>query len=387
MNSLLRHIAYIVSTVCLVSLPSGCRHDADNVDNPLPDNGTAMLVLSTSLLEQSRAEGTTEQPEVEKMHTLRIVILHEDGSVEHNQFIDFNNSPQAECIRIFNVRQDETKKIYLIANEQSVSGSFHENLESFTGTGFRNTVDDLSFIPDYTKPIPMCSVYDITVNAEPRQEHTLYLVRAATKFTLRFTSERMTPVVIDSIDISAIASKTYLVPHKKNLLMDFTDFDSGETESLFWIDWLKRVSDESQANPSDKTLADKRGWIQDYDIPEGQAQKTVSIKTPEKFEIPGLSYPATGAPIQGKKNFPAFYLPESKNLKDTSGNGYGEQAYAMKLHLTANDEKKTFTCTFDNLKALFRNTHVLVDITLWEKGIDVDVRPYSEVVLEPDFGI
>ena len=69
----------------------------------------------------------------------------------------------------------------------------------------------------------------------------------------------------------------------------------------------------------------------------------------------------------------------------------------MTLHLTEkNPEKEAgvseenealFTESFPNLKALFRNTHVLVDVTFREKGIKVDVMPYSEVLLNPDFGL
>lgn len=54
------------------------------------------------------------------MYTLRIVVLHADGSVEHNVYVDFGNVPQTECFRILEVTRNETKKIYLIANEESV---------------------------------------------------------------------------------------------------------------------------------------------------------------------------------------------------------------------------------------------------------------------------
>ena len=38
--------------------------------------------------------------------------------------------------------------------------------------------------------------------------------------------------------------------------------------------------------------------------------------------------------------------------------------------------------------ALFRNTHVLVDITFTEKDeVKVQVVPYAEVILEPEFGL
>lgn len=167
-----------------------------------------------------------------------------------------------------------------------------------------------------------------------------------------------------------------------------------ENEQFFWIDWMKKVADESQKHLEDVTLADRRGWIQDYDIPSGQIHEAVIVRSPTL--VPGLTYHVNEAPTPGEKMFPVFYLPESKSLKDGTQE-YGEQVYTMTLHLTeknlegetgTSEEKEVlFTRLFPNLKALFRNTHILVDVTFWEEGVKVDVIPYSEVVLNPDFGL
>ena len=84
---------------------------------------------------------------------------------------------------------------------------------------------------------------------------------------------------------------------------------------------------------------------------------------------------------------PVFYLPESKKPKAGSAT-YGEQEYTLKLDMSENGKELSFTKTFPNLKALFRNTHVLVDITFTEKDeVKVQVVPYAEVILEPEFGL
>ena len=89
----------------------------------------------------------------------------------------------------------------------------------------------------------------------------------------------------------------------------------------------------------------------------------------------------------GKAVFPVFYLPESKKLKAGSA-AYGEQEYTLKLDMSENGKELSFTKTFPNLEALFRNTHVLVDITFTEKDeVKVQVVPYAEVILEPEFGL
>ena len=381
MKEILRHIVWMTILVSWALLSASCRGgEVSYTDDVQPDDDTAILVLRTGLLDQTRASDrvndAVDNP-VEYMYTLRIVILHENGTVEHNMYIDFGEIPQTECYRIFKVTRNETKKIYLIANEENASTDLHEQLETLTtgNTTFASIVDNFVFIPDYKNPIPMSSVYDVPVKAENLVEREFYLVRAATKFAFRFTNKRKSKVSIDAIHISDIAGATYLIPHKREPL--FMSFDD---ESLYWINWLKKVADESQQSPDDVELADRRGWIQAYDIPSETSHQEVTVNGP--LEVPSMT-----GDQPGKAVFPVFYLPESKKLKAGSAT-YGEQEYTLKLDMSENGKELSFTKTFPNLKALFRNTHVLVDITFTEKDeVKVQVVPYAEVILEPEFGL
>lgn len=381
MKEILRHIVWMTILVSWALLSASCRGgEVSYTDEVQPDDDTAILVLRTGLLDQTRVSDrvndAVDNP-VEYMYTLRIVILHENGTVEHNMYIDFGEIPQTECYRIFKVTRNETKKIYLIANEENASTDLHEQLETLTtgNTTFASIVDNFVFIPDYKNPIPMSSVYDVPVKAENLVEREFYLVRAATKFAFRFTNKRKSKVSIDAIHISDIAGATYLIPHKREPL--FMSFDD---ESLYWINWLKKVADESQQSPDDVELADKRGWIQAYDIPSETSHQEVTVNGP--LEVPSMT-----GDQPGKAVFPVFYLPESKKLKAGSAT-YGEQEYTLKLDMSENGKELSFSKTFPNLKALFRNTHVLVDITFTEKDeVKVQVVPYAEVILEPEFGL
>lgn len=381
MKEILRHIVWMTILVSWALLSASCRGgEVSYTDEVQPDDDTAILVLRTGLLDQTRVSDrvndAVDNP-VEYMYTLRIVILHENGTVEHNMYIDFGEIPQTECYRIFKVTRNETKKIYLIANEENASTDLHEQLETLTtgNTTFASIVDNFVFIPDYKNPIPMSSVYDVPVKAENLVEREFYLVRAATKFAFRFTNKRKSKVSIDAIHISDIAGATYLIPHKREPLFMFFD-----DESLYWINWLKKVADESQQSPDDVELADKRGWIQAYDIPSETSHQEVTVNGP--LEVPSMT-----GDQPGKAVFPVFYLPESKKLKAGSAT-YGEQEYTLKLDMSENGKELSFTKTFPNLKALFRNTHVLVDITFTEKDeVKVQVVPYAEVILEPEFGL
>lgn len=381
MKEILRHIVWMTILVSWALLSASCRGgEVSYTDEVQPDDDTAILVLRTGLLDQTRVSDrvndAVDNP-VEYMYTLRIVILHENGTVEHNMYIDFGEIPQTECYRIFKVTRNETKKIYLIANEENASTDLHEQLETLTtgNTTFASIVDNFVFIPDYKNPILMSSVYDVPVKAENLVEREFYLVRAATKFAFRFTNKRKSKVSIDAIHISDIAGATYLIPHKREPL--FMSFDD---ESLYWINWLKKVADESQKSPDDVELADKRGWIQAYDIPSETSHQEVTVNGP--LEVPSMT-----GDQPGKAVFPVFYLPESKKLKAGSAT-YGEQEYTLKLDMSENGKELSFTKTFPNLEALFRNTHVLVDITFTEKDeVKVQVVPYAEVILEPEFGL
>ena len=381
MKEILRHIVWMTILVSWALLSASCRGgEVSYTDEVQPDDDTAILVLRTGLLDQTRASDRVNDAvdnSVEYMYTLRIDILHENGTVEHNMYIDFGEIPQTECYRIFKVTRNETKKIYLIANEENASTDLHEQLETLTtgNTTFASIVDNFVFIPDYKNPIPMSSVYDVPVKAENLVEREFYLVRAATKFAFRFTNKRKSKVSIDAIHISDIAGATYLIPHKREPL--FMSFDD---ESLYWINWLKKVADESQQSPDDVELADKRGWIQAYDIPSETSHQEVTVNGP--LEVPSMT-----GDQPGKAVFPVFYLPESKKLKAGSAT-YGEQEYTLKLDMSENGKELSFTKTFPSLKALFRNTHVLVDITFTEKDeVKVQVVPYAEVILEPEFGL
>lgn len=377
-KEILKHMIWTAAFVSWALLLAACSSGTNGyMDEVWPDDHTATLILRTALLDKTRAIDTPADNPVEYMYTLRIVILHADGSVEHNVYVDFGNTPQTECFRVLKVTRNETKKIYLIANEKSVSSELHGKLEALAAgdNTFRSIVDELHFVPDYKIPIPMSSVYDVPVNEESLVERQFYLVRAATKFTFRFTSKRKSEVSVDAIRISRVAALTYLMPHKQNMFLSFDDV------SLYWIDWLKKVADESQQSPDDVTLADRRGWIQDYAIPLGQIQQEVTVHGP-------LIVPYMTGDQPGTSVFPVFYLPESKNLK-TGENVYGVQEYTLMLDMSENGKKlPLYTQLFPNLKALFRNTHVLVDVMFTEKDdIKVQVVPYGEVTLKPEFGL
>lgn len=117
-----------------------------------------------------------------------------------------------------------------------------------------------------------------------------------------------------------------------------------------------------------------------------QANRTLTYSHNVPVTVPAPATPAdTAEPVPGRaENATVFYLPESMNPK--AGATDGEQEYTMSVYINGVAEPMTFT--LPNLKSLFRNTHAVVDITLYNLNeIMVRVIPYSEKRLNPIFGL
>lgn len=379
--------------VCLTAFTLPFMVACGSQEESLPDNVTeAVLYLNITTIGQTRAS-TAELPDNEKMKSVRVIVLHADGTVEHNRHFSLEGA-QVQKYILLKVRPNEQKKIFLFANEESVSTVEGVNVagenqtltdffESYTVNtpGFEAAVNNLYFAPDYSggKPIPMSSMYEIDFPEKENFDGTFYVVRVATKFTMNFMNWRGEEVTVSNFTIANHADKNFLMAHVN---------DSEQNRQLFngktWIDWLKEVSDASSED-DDYATTEAAGWLKDYELPE-QANKaltythgavtvgvpTVDINNPDNSK-PGVA-----------RDVPVFYLPESMNPKAEATDG--EQEYTLTIKIDGRTEP--FVCKLPNLKALFRNTHVVVDVTMYNSNeIVVDVIPYSEVILEPEFGL
>ena len=380
--------------VCLAAFALFFMMACSSQEESLPDNVTeAALYLNIATIGQTRAS-TAELPDNEKMNSVRVVVLHAaDGTVEHNRHFLLEGA-QAQKTILLKVTPNEKKKIFLFANEESVStvegvtvegenqtltaffNSYTENM-----SGFETAVNSLYFAPDYTdgKPIPMSSMYEIDFPEKGNFDGTFYVVRVATKFVVNFMNWRGEEITVNNFTIASHADKNFLMAHVN---------DSEQNELLFkgktWINWLKEVSDASSEN-DDYATTEAAGWLKDYRLP-AQADKTktytygtviVGVPTVD-IDHPENSKPGVA------NNTPVFYLPESMNPK--AGVTDGEQEYTLTINIDGRTEP--FVYTLPNLKALFRNTHVVVNITLYNRNeIVVDVIPYSEKFLYPEFGL
>lgn len=376
--------------VCLAAFALPFMVACSSREESLPEEiSEAILYLNIEPVGLTRA-GTATLPDNEKMHSVRVIVLHENGTVEHNKFYSLDGAQVQRAI-LLKVTPDEKKKIYLFANEESVSAVegvadvnstlsafFHTYVEGMSG--FEDAVNGLYFAPDYSagKPIPMSSMYEIDFPEKGNFDGVFYVVRVATKFTVNFKNWRGEEVTVENFSIESHADKNFLMAHVNS----YPDTQNPETNQKYptWIDWLKAVSDAS--NVDSDAATEEFGWLTDYRLPE---QTTAKVYTHEGLKIgkptvdidnPDNSKPGVASVV------PVFYLPESKNLKA----GATEQKYTLRINIAGRAEP--FVCKLDKLKALFRNTHLVVNITMYNSNeIVVDVIPYSEVNLEPEFGL
>ena len=376
--------------VCLAAFALPFMVACSSREESLPEEiSEAILYLNIEPVGLTRA-GTATLPDNEKMHSVRVIVLHENGTVEHNKFYSLDGAQVQRAI-LLKVTPDEKKKIYLFANEESVSAVegvadvnstlsafFHTYVEGMSG--FEDAVNGLYFAPDYSagKPIPMSSMYEIDFPEKGNFDGVFYVVRVATKFTVNFKNWRGEEVTVENFTIASHADRNFLMAH----VSSYPKILNLETNQPYptWIDWLKAVSDAS--NEDSDAATNRFGWLTDYRLPE---QTTAKVYTHEGLKIGkptvDIDYPDNSKPGVAS-DVPVFYLPESKNLKA----GATEQEYILTIKIAGRAE--TFVCKLDKLKALFRNTHLVVNITMYNSNeIVVDVIPYSEVNLEPEFGL
>lgn len=380
--------------VCLAAFTLPFMVACSSQEESLPEEiSEAILYLNIEPVGLTRA-GTATLPDNEKMHSVRVIVLHENGTVEHNKFYSLDGAQVQRAI-LLKVTPDEKKKIYLFANEESVSAVegvadvnstlsafFHTYVEGMSG--FEDAVNGLYFAPGYSagKPIPMSSMYEIDFPEKGNFDGVFYVVRVATKFTVNFKNWRGEEVTVENFTIASHADRNFLMAH----VSSYPKILNLETNQPYptWIDWLKAVSDAS--NEDSDAATNRFGWLTDYRLPE---QTTAKVYTHEGLKIgkPTVDIENPDNSEPGVANVvPVFYLPESKNLKQEGATIVGEQEYTLSINIVGRAEP--FVCKLDKLKALFRNTHLVVNITMYNSNeIVVDVIPYSEVILEPEFGL
>lgn len=408
MKRLIEHIATVILILIgMASCVSEFPETGGNGENDYPELGDrTLLVLNIRPLD-TRA---TAQDPIEKVKSLRVIIVNtgneeQDALIECNRYIYLPTMPASSLgYTLTWPTYAGPKQIFVVANEESVT-DLSDELDSFEEGSdpeqLLEWIESYYFEPEYEVEsdgsifLPYTSNYDnLTAVAGQVNNITTYLVPVATKFIFNFINNREHPVNVNGISLSYINHENYLFAHvgERDLNKKFG------TESYYWIDWLAKVSEASWEVPGysdNEEFNGKYGWILDYTVPSEEyfVHTFVDKNTLNNaFPVPGYTLGEDNREISGKESFGPVYLPESINFLDPnvtddepSGAADGDdepeveplspQQYYLTIDLEDTVEGKTpqefINMMLPNLKALFRNTYVIVNIKMGEGDVEV----------------
>lgn len=407
MKGAFRYISHFIFAIWGALCLGACIYDnypdsEEEINTGVGSNDQMLLVLHISPLDAANSSSSVNTNE--KIKSLRIIILGKD-TLECNKLVTFSSTAVSAYFNyIFTwPTVPGNKEVYLIANEESVTniqyGDASINDYSSTLSGllelykdsephakeFRSLMKSVYFSPQYEKEpetgniyLPYTSYYEIEAEKEKHLEQTAYLVPVATKFTFKFINKRENPVEVSNISITEVNSDNFLFASVEDT--DCYKVFVDDNKKYYWIDWLAKVAEASHSNEdygNNEVFNERYGWILGYKMPTEITEVYHFIKS--NIQIKGKGDAATATPY----NLGPFYVPESRynrTFKDAEGNTVTEQAYGLTLELkdaTTNEQPSSEfeDVIISNLKALFRNTSVVITITMSEGSVEV----YAEI--------
>ena len=229
-----RHAHHVIAWFAIL-LIAGCGRTSD--EEPIPgDSVLTNFSISVSLFDISspvtRASGnyTAAANDREKMRTLRIIVVRPNGKVEHNRFLDLKAAVELYQDENFRVTANETKRIYLIANEglTTVKNGLSEDAVSPRLPDFDfNAITEGSLFPaedvaaltigltggseELDGPLPMSECHRVWVPAE-NSSCNLFITRAAVKFSVLITNESGRALTLAGLAIDKMLRQEYYLP-------------------------------------------------------------------------------------------------------------------------------------------------------------------------------
>ena len=420
-----RHIIRPLIAVTLCMALFSCVYDnypegeePDSPERPAAGNGT-YLYLDVRTLAQNALGNMGNNEMIDRVRFIIIGQNTEGQSViEYNKLVDFLEESYTDNGSLGPVPSigfsygytlktlPGEKKIYVIANEESVDGltiadnsgvtlpeginSLSQLLASFSEGDNPEDLEDLLkvvyFTPDYSKMskgtsifLPYTTVYEANVEEKSATELlTVYLVPVATKIIFNFTNYRDEVITVEGLSLQSVNSASYLFADvgDKEITKDFWPLNIEEKcpeqyKDLYWTDWLAKIAEESQQNPGfsqNQDLNAKYGWIGDYSVPiSTDLHEYIFITQANSQIIDAAQTDDTNSTTAGQLSLGPVYLAET-NLNGSGNNGGVGQVYTLSMDLSSSTNVNQIppfqNIEVSNLKALFRNTFVIVNITL-----------------------
>ena len=426
----IRHTAFALLAVAALAC-TGCHSDspaapaAEEPEQPAPDPDKLTLRLDVSFDvdgSKTRAEKDPDDYEdpsgsFEQISSLRVIIMREveedsngnaTGIVEANRMVATydNGNPRYDDLE-FEVIADEKKRIYLVANERTITsvpaGQDFETVSKFLDSfaapkeGEVPTRVNLTVLANWTVSIPedvisgdvttaglysdaetiapklpLTEFFDIYANSENAVDNIcyshLFLTRAAAKATLYIDQKNTSPgyenVTITSFSLSGIGSEQYVFPHG-------AEYSIPKYPSEGFL---------GTTGPSSGPSSDKlEMYIKDFTTPAGCRPLTYL-----------MDYTAAPVPViegtdpeRAIKGFP-IYFPESILAEERQY----EVSVTLSTGITLTAPLETNILRIGDRDAIARNTHLKITLkfTSPELTAEVAVVPYIGIDLTPGFG-
>ena len=387
MKSFCKNIFPVILLSLMAILPSCSDREVSGI---IPsEDGESHLILKIS-----PATRASENSDLEYINSIRVILLDQSGKVKANKRQDFNQYSVSNFSTEFDLyTQEGPAYLYVIANEESLtkfrfdgddadytSASLSDLLGNFTAgrSGFEDFINSIVYTLDLSKPLPMTCMYEFNVTAG-RQEKEVYLVNTTTKFEIQFRNYRSSSVTFNSVGIEKVADKGYL--------MASIDPEYRNVDNMYWIDWMKKVVEETNehrylddTDESNNLVNDRLGWLTNYNTPRANYSLVNFMDQDverEKWEIKAAT-PRQGempTPTEMSKGF--FYYPESKYIPSNSTT----QLYTLVIEVNSQTEgpltegTQTLRRELQYIKTLFRNTHAILHVDLYTGSEDI----YAEI--------
>lgn len=400
----------LMSASCIFEYPE----DFENYDDAFIDNNKVVLQLNIQPLTSSASANPTE-----KIKSVRVIVVKNGAgaapdSIECNRLIEVPYMPAKDYAYILRLNSSPgIKDIYVLANENSIATDISTMLNGYAENkpagDFAEWIDAYAFSPVYTpdKNNDLYLPYSYSrTGLEPKAGKVntvnVWLIPVATKFIFNFTNNRSYDVNVNGISMAYANKSNFLLGHPGS--GELTKQYNGQ--DLYWVDWLAEISKNSWRYPDfsgNEGYNGEVGWISGYTLPypdDYGVYTFIAQGSADIFTVKAATTHVEGeveTTIPGKYSTPVYYIPESSNFIrlgadrtntgiEGSGEGDDGEAQEQRYYLTIlledtgpSNAPEFKDVAIPNLKALFRNTYVIIDLTMSEGDIEIyaEIAPWS----------
>ena len=392
---------------------SSCHKGKDVEIATKPEPVVLKVKVSLSdLLPKTRAEGDNSPYAVaandnEKVQTLRVIVVNSRNEVEGNVHInlmkDGGTPVEEQTVMMRNIASNDTKMIYLIANEEATR-------KSPVSVGDVPLVDyDFNKIKAGGK-FPIDELFELKMQLNENSDHLSNGLKGGLPMS-ECHRVRIPVVPPDAPGRDELVGDGFFLLDENDQIINPAPGADGEIFGYRQTLWITRTAvkftcevtnNQTAGRVKLKGLRMQKMAGEAYFLPrvlerDGHEIKefAVPVETMENNKHFEFKYDLSATDeLQKGKPFvlPPIYLLEGK-YTDKNGVKEGDNICNYQAALILERDGKQDTTSYmylPNLPVLPRNTHVVLRATINDPADirwKVDVVPYGEVILEPGFGI